>query len=67
MKVSLLAYGQQLLERTHGRSQGTAVLALWREIAWTQTAPKKNFELNAEDILSAEESLVRAITSFSDR
>ena len=62
MDASLLAYGQQLLERAHGRSQGPAVLALWREIAWTQTAPKKDFELNAEDILNAEDALVHAIT-----
>ena len=67
MHASLLAYAQQLLERTHGRSQGPAVLALWREIAWTQTAPKKDFELKAEDVLKAEESLVRAITNSSAR
>lgn len=59
--VALLAYGQQLIERTQGRSVGPAVLALWREIAWTTTAPRKNFVLDAEDIVRAEESLAGAI------
>ena len=59
--MALLAYGQQLIERTQGRSVGPAVLALWREIAWTTTAPRKNFVLHAEDIVRAEESLAGAI------
>ncbi len=44
-----------------GRSVGPAVLALWREIAWTTTAPRKNFVLHADDIVRAEESLAGAI------
>lgn len=62
--VSLLAYGQQLVARTHGRSEGPAVLALWREIAWDKRgAPKKNFQLETEDILCAEESIAEQIHS----
>ena len=63
MDVSLIAYGQQLVERTLGISQGPASLVLWREIAWDKTAPKKNFELDAESILSAQESLTRILGS----
>jgi hypothetical protein len=59
--VALLAYGQQLIARTRGVSHGPAVLALWREIAWTKTAPKKNFELAAEDILRAEQAVAAAL------
>lgn len=67
MDASLLAYGQQLLARTRGHSQGPAVLALWREVAWNQTAPRKGFELKAEDILRAEESLACAIAEVKAR
>jgi hypothetical protein len=62
--VTLLTYGHQLIERTHGRSVGPAVLALWREIAWDTTAPKKNFVLEADDIVRAEESLVTAMAGL---
>jgi hypothetical protein len=62
LDVSLITYSEQLLERTHGRSAGPLVLALWREIAWEKTAPKKNFELKADDILRAEESLTKIIS-----
>lgn len=61
--VALLAYGQQLVARTHGQSQGPAVLALWREIAWDKGSPRKGFELEAEEILRAEQSLANAITA----
>ena len=62
--VSTITYGQQLVARTHGRSEGPAVLALWREIAWDKTgAPKKDFQLEAEDILSAEESIAKMIVA----
>ncbi len=64
LDVSLIAYGQQLLERTHGRSVGPSVLALWREIAWDKSAPKKDFELRAKDILRAEKSLTTRITGL---
>ena len=61
VEVSIIAYGQQLVARTHGFSEGPAVLALWREIAWDKTAPKKNFQLEAEHILSAQESLTKRL------
>ena len=61
MEVSLIAYGQQLVARTRGFSEGAAVLALWREIAWDRTAPKKNFRLEAENILSAQASLTNRL------
>ena len=64
LDISLIAYGQQLLARVKGVSAGPAVLALWREIAWDKRgAPKKNFELAADDILRAEESIGKRITN----
>ncbi len=63
--VATLAYGQQLVERVRGKSEGPAVLALWREIAWKKTgSPKKDFKLDAEAILNAEQSLVNAIAGL---
>lgn len=62
--VSLLAYGQQLVARTRGAAEGPAVLALWREIAWDRTAPKKGFTLEAEDILHAEQTLASTLASL---
>lgn len=61
MDASLIAYGRQLVARTRGTSEGPAVLALWREIAWDTTAPKKNFQLDAENILRAQESLAKRL------
>jgi hypothetical protein len=65
LEVSLVAYGQQLVARTYGRSEGPAVLALWREIAWHKSgSPKKDFQLEAQSILSAEESIGRKILAL---
>ena len=63
--ISTLTYGQQLIQRARGRSEGPAVLVLWREIAWKKTgSPKKDFKLDAEDILRAEQSLAGAIAGL---
>ena len=62
MDASLIAYGKQLVARTRGISEGPPVLALWREIAWDKTAPKKDFQLEAENILNAQESLARRLS-----
>lgn len=62
-EVALLAYGQQLMARTRGNAEGPAVLALWREIARDRTAPKKDFTLEAEDILNAERMLANTLVS----
>lgn len=52
--TSLVAYAEQLLHRLEGRSDGPAVLALWRGFAWKpEGSPKKGFVLRAEHILEA--------------
>ncbi|HXQ70661.1 MAG TPA: hypothetical protein VN844_09250 [Pyrinomonadaceae bacterium] len=63
-EIAMLAYGQQLVARTRGNSEGPAVLALWREIAWNRTAPKKDFTLEAEDILQAEQTLAGTLVNL---
>ena len=67
MEVSLIAYGQQLVARTRGFSVGPAVLALWREIAWDKTAPKKNFQLEAEKILTAQDLLAKKLSGSNSQ
>jgi hypothetical protein len=58
----LVAYGRDLLQRVQGIANGPAVLALWRGFAWTSSgSPKHRFQLTANLILDAEESLLAAI------
>ena len=58
------AYGYWLIRRLEGDTDGTAVLALWREIAWKRTgSPIKNFQLRYKDFIDAEELLADALQS----
>lgn len=60
--ASLSAYGAALLDRVNGISDGPAVLALWRSFAWTRNgSPIHNFKLKAQDILQAEQNLIRML------
>ena len=53
------AYGESLLERLNGETDGPAVLALWREIAWTRAgSPIKDFRLDAADFVASEKQLL---------
>lgn len=62
------AYGHWLIRRLGGDTDGPAVLALWRAIAWTPTgSPVKNFRLRYEDFVDAEEALTAALRSGSER
>jgi len=59
------AYGHWLIRRLEGDTDGKAVLALWRQIAWKRTgSPIKDFQLRYEDFVDAEESLVAALRSM---
>jgi len=56
------AYGASLLARVRGETEGPAVLALWRAIAWTRSgAPIKGFVLDAADIVESEERILDAV------
>jgi hypothetical protein len=56
------AYGHWLIRRLEGDTDGPAVLALWREIAWKRTgSPIKGFRLRHEDVVGAEEVVAAAL------
>lgn len=64
--ASLSAYGSELLERLNGFSDGPAVLALWRDFAWTAAgAPNRQFKLKAELIHQAEQKLTHIVREHS--
>ena len=64
--ASLAAYGSELLERLNGFSDGPAVLALWRDFAWTAAgAPNRQFKLKAELIHQAEQKLTHIVREHS--
>ena len=61
-------YGYWLIRRLDGDTDGTSILALWREMAWTrQGSPIKNFKLRIEDIREAERSLVASLRSLAEK
>ena len=56
------AYGHWLIRRLEGDTDGTAVLALWREIAWKRTgSPIKDFRLQYKDFVDAEEQVTNSL------
>lgn len=60
------AYGHWLIRRLEGDTDGKAVLALWREIAWKPNgSPIRNFQLLYPDFVDAEEALTDALRSQS--
>jgi len=66
--VALAVYGEQLLRRVRGDTEGPAILALWRAFAWERTgSPKKEFRLSAERVLEAEKKIVRRLERPRDR
>lgn len=55
-------YGHWLIQRLEGRTDGPAVLALWREIAWKATgSPIPGFTLQAKDFIAAENRVLSAL------
>jgi len=60
------AYGEALIERVTGTVEGPAVLALWREIAWSrQGSPLKDFTLDLDDFATAERLILEAVDTPS--
>jgi hypothetical protein len=56
------AYGYWLIERLQGKTDGAAILALWREIAWKpEGSPIKDFRINYDTFFAAEELLVSTL------
>lgn len=63
VQASLSAYGDALLKRLNGISDGPAVLALWRDFAWSKGAPLRRFKLQSRHILEAEQKLLGLLQS----
>jgi hypothetical protein len=62
--AALAAYTSELLDRARGVKSSPAVLALWREIAWTkQGSPNHKFRLRTQDIVKAERHLLTAVSN----
>ncbi len=57
-------YGYWLIQRLDGYTDGPAVLALWREIAWSRMgSPIQGFHLRLEDFVNAETAIVESVTA----
>ena len=60
--AAYIAYGHCLIQRLRAETEGAAVLALWRMIAWdSRGAPRRGFELKVDDFKVAEAKLTRAV------
>lgn len=59
LQASFSAYGAALLDRIKGISDGPAVLALWRDFAWTRHgSPNRDFKLKTKHIIDSEKALL---------
>ncbi len=64
--IAIVAYVRELDRRSTYRGQGRPVLALWRQFAWQDGRPTRNFELTADEVLHAQEAIrerLRQVTS----
>lgn len=60
--AAYVSYGQWLVRRLHGESDGPAVLALWRLIAWDpRGGMRRGFELELDDFKVAEKEILSSI------
>jgi hypothetical protein len=59
-KAAYSTYGHWLIRRLDGQSEGPALLALWREMAWKRSgSPIQGFELRLKDFIQAEADLIK--------
>lgn len=60
--IAYLTYGHWLIKRLYGESDGPAILALWRLIAWDPRGGAiRGFELQVADFVRAERSVLIAL------
>lgn len=65
LELSCATYAYQLIRRTEFASQGSAVLVLWRDIAWEDgRKPRKNFELTAARVVHSEQTLRSVLSAL---
>lgn len=61
-KVAYSTYGDWLIRRLDGQTDGPALLVLWREIAWERSgSPIQGFELRLKDFTKAEADLIAGL------
>lgn len=60
--AAYVSYGQWLVRRLYGESDGPAILALWRLVAWDpRGGMHRGFKLELNDFKVAEDNLLAAI------
>lgn len=66
IELSIATWGAELVRRSQFASQGEAVLALWREFAWKDSNPIRDFTITATLILKAEQAIVQRINEYAN-
>lgn len=65
--IAYSAYGDWLIRRLDGKSDGGSILVLWRLIAWKPTgSPIPGFKLHERDFIAAEAALLAAMPSAAN-
>lgn len=60
--VSVITYGNELISRTKGHSNGASVLWLWRNFAWNKSgSPRKKFEFTKDYLLDSKVEVCEAL------
>ena len=62
--IATTAYIQSILDRMNGKEAGPYALALWREIAWRNGSPKKDFHLEAQSIMASENNIQKQLKAL---
>jgi hypothetical protein len=64
--VSVITYGNELISRTKGNSNGASVLWLWRNFAWNKLgSPRKNFKFTKNYLLDSKTKVCMALKKMS--
>jgi len=59
--ISYATYGRALIRRSQFSGKGEEVLVLWREIAWEENHPKRDFNLSAREMVTAENQILKKL------
>jgi hypothetical protein len=62
--LAIATWGAELLRRAEFRSQGEAVLALWREFAWSNGKPNRTFKITARAVCAAERLICDSLVAY---
>lgn len=60
--VSVITYGNELISRTNGNSNGASVLWLWRNFAWNKKgSPRKKFKFTKKYLLESKAIVCKSL------